>query len=316
MTEPARPTDPLFLQARAIKIAVVCCAVVLVGFALWALKRFLEPFILAIFLLLMIDGMARAIIKRAPRLSELAATAIAVVFIVALFGFTIWLTVGNAGDFAAHLPEYTFKLDLMLEDVSARLGLSTTPTSDQLIRQFNPGRYAGAIGKALRNGSEASVLTLIYLGFLLASRRGFEAKAREIFGTSTRRQEANRVFDRIRNGVESYIWVQTVVGAMIAAGSAIVMWAVGLSHIGFWALIIFLANYIPAIGGAIGVLFPAVFGLVELEGWWRAVVLVVAMEAIHFVVNHVVQPRMQGKSLNVDPLVVLLALAFWGALWG
>jgi predicted PurR-regulated permease PerM len=25
---------------------------------------------------------------------------------------------------------------------------------------------------------------------------------------------------------------------------------------------------------------------------------------------------MQGDSLNMDPLVVLLSLAFWGALWG
>jgi AI-2 transport protein TqsA len=29
-----------------------------------------------------------------------------------------------------------------------------------------------------------------------------------------------------------------------------------------------------------------------------------------------VQPRMQGRSLNLDPIVVLLALAFWGAVWG
>jgi AI-2 transport protein TqsA len=25
---------------------------------------------------------------------------------------------------------------------------------------------------------------------------------------------------------------------------------------------------------------------------------------------------MQGRSLNIDPVVVLLALAFWGAIWG
>lgn len=45
-------------------------------------------------------------------------------------------------------------------------------------------------------------------------------------------------------------------------------------------------------------------------------VLVAGLEAVHFVVSHVVQPRMQGRSLNLDPIVVLLALAFWGAVWG
>ena len=37
---------------------------------------------------------------------------------------------------------------------------------------------------------------------------------------------------------------------------------------------------------------------------------------MHFTVSHVVQPRMQGQSLNIDPIVVLLSLAFWGAIFG
>jgi len=27
-------------------------------------------------------------------------------------------------------------------------------------------------------------------------------------------------------------------------------------------------------------------------------------------------PRMQGRSLNIDPVMILLSLAFWGAVWG
>jgi AI-2 transport protein TqsA len=34
------------------------------------------------------------------------------------------------------------------------------------------------------------------------------------------------------------------------------------------------------------------------------------------VVGNVILPRMQGDSLNMDPTVVLLSLAVWGALWG
>jgi len=44
--------------------------------------------------------------------------------------------------------------------------------------------------------------------------------------------------------------------------------------------------------------------------------MVVALQTIGFVVGSIVYPRMQGKSLNIDPVVVLLALAFWGVLWG
>ena len=38
--------------------------------------------------------------------------------------------------------------------------------------------------------------------------------------------------------------------------------------------------------------------------------------AIAFVVGNIFLPRMQGNSLNMDPLIVMLSLAFWGAIWG
>jgi predicted PurR-regulated permease PerM len=46
------------------------------------------------------------------------------------------------------------------------------------------------------------------------------------------------------------------------------------------------------------------------------VVLLVVLNLIGVVVGNFIYPRMQGRSLNIDPVVVLLALAFWGAIWG
>ena len=304
------------LELTTLKVCLVVIATILVGFALWALRQILEPFVLALFLLIMIDGMARALKARVKAFPEWAALPASIFVILAVFGVAIWLTINNAGDFAAQMPTYTEKLNTLLASVADRLGLQVTPTVSGLIKQVNPGRFGGELATALSHFGEAAVFTLIYLGFLLASGRGLAAKAEALFPGRAQHAEAARVFDRVRHGVESYVWTQTVVGVLITVASAILMAAVGLSHIGFWCLIIFLSNYIPAIGAAIGVLFPALFGLVELDGLWRAVVLVVGLEAVHFVVSHVVQPRLQGQSLNVDPIVVLLALAFWGVVWG
>ena len=48
----------------------------------------------------------------------------------------------------------------------------------------------------------------------------------------------------------------------------------------------------------------------------QPLILFAGLQAIGLVVGNVVQPRMQGSSLNLDPVVIFLALAFWGALWG
>jgi len=311
------PKRPMLLgELATVKVAAIILATVAVGFTLYTLGRILEPFVMAVFLLIMVDGMARALRDRVPGFPHWAALPASITFIVAVFVFTIWVAADNGADFAGQSANYTVRINALLSDGAGRLGLKVTPTLSDLMHRLNPARFAGELAKGLSHFAEAAVFVLIYLGFLIASRQGFAAKTREMFQTEGEQSEAGRVFDRVRRGVESYIWVQTVVGVIITAASAALMAATGLSHIPFWCLIIFLANYIPAIGAAIGVLFPALFGLVEFDGIVRGVILIVGLEAIHFAVSHVVQPRMQGKSLNVDPIVVLLALAFWGMVWG
>jgi predicted PurR-regulated permease PerM len=61
---------------------------------------------------------------------------------------------------------------------------------------------------------------------------------------------------------------------------------------------------------------PPIFALVQFENPWWAVGLFAVLQSTQFIVGNVVQPRMQGRSLNMDPVVVLLALAFWGKIWG
>jgi AI-2 transport protein TqsA len=300
----------------AITVCLVIMTAIMVGGALWALRGLFEPFVLAVFLLLMIDGLARALRRYIPGMPQSAASATALLVILILFGLSIWAIADNARAFVHEASGYVERLDRLLGQASDKFGVGIPSSFDELIQDVNPKRYAGAIAEGVRGVLESAVFVLIYLGFLLASRRGFGAKLGEIFPDTEARAEAQRIFSRIRGGVESYVWVQTLVGLTIAAASTVVMVAMGLPHALFWAFIIFLASYIPIVGGAIGVLIPPLFGLVEFNNPALALVMLALLEAVHFVVGHVLQPRLQGKRLNLDPVTVLLALTFWIALWG
>ncbi len=97
-----------------------------------------------------------------------------------------------------------------------------------------------------------------YSGLHARLREGFRGKVERLF-PGRGHAGALEVAGRIQHGVQSYVWVQTVVGLIIAGASALVMWPMGISHLMFWAFLIFMANYIPAIGAAIGVLLPPAF---------------------------------------------------------
>jgi predicted PurR-regulated permease PerM len=301
---------------NGLEAAVMIMAALMTGFTLWAIREFLTPFALAVFLLLMIDGLARGLVKRVPSFPEKAALPAAIVFIVAVFGLSIWAIAVNAGHFVGQSAAYTQKLNQLLQQLSSHMGIEVPPTLDDVLDQVNPSNYIGAIAREFRRVGEGAILVLVYLGFLIASRQGFAAKADALFPSTSERGEAARVFEHIRAGIESYILVQTTVGALGAAASLVIMTALGLHHAFFWAFLIFLAGYIPVVGAAVGVLIPPIFGLVDFADPWHSLVLLILLEAQHFIVAQILAPRMQGKNLNLDPLVVLLSLAFWTLIWG
>ena len=314
MTQPAahHPISPSMTARNALVIlAVIAC-----GAAFKWLTGILTPLALAMFLMVMIDGLVRLIRRKAPALPAWAATSLALtVFVGGFFGMAVFVA-DNASSFVVQLIDYTPRLNGLLKRLSDMVGLNTPATIDQLFRQLDPTQYLGAAASGLQHFASDAVLVLIYLGFLIASRRGFAAKTKSLFPSPKERSDAVKVFLRIRDGVEGYLWIQTTTGLMIAAASWAIMAAIGLDQAFFWAFLIFVVSYVPIIGGAIAILLPPLFALVQFPTLWPAIVLLGALQAINFVVGNVILPRLQGDSLNIDPVVVLLALAFWGAIWG
>lgn len=91
---------------------------------------------------------------------------------------------------------------------------------------------------------------------------------------------------------------------------------IGVDFAIFWAFLIFLLNYIPTIGSLIATAFPAVLTLVQFETFTPFIIVLVAITGIQMVVGNFIEPKMMGNSLKISSLVVLLSLAFWGAIWG
>jgi predicted PurR-regulated permease PerM len=296
--------------------ALVILATIAGGVVLYLLANILTPLALAIFLALMIDGFARVLQARLPGVSARASTALAVVLSVLIFGGAAVFIVDNATAFGGQLVAYTPRLNGLIARVAGMVGVDVPPTVTQLVHQLNPTSYLGQVARGLQSFASTAAFVLVYLGFIIASRRGWERKTVNLFATRDQRQDAVDAFLRIRNGVEQYLWVQTITGLMIAAASWAAMAVIGLDNALFWAILIFIASYIPVVGGIVAVAAPPIFALVQFETLWQAIGLFVVLQVIGMFVGNVVQPRMQGRSLNMDPIVLLLALAFWSAIWG
>ena len=180
-----------------------------------------------------------------------------------------------------------------------------------------PAKYLGLVARALQDFASTALFVLVYLAFIIASRRGWERKASACSRDREERQEAVVAFLRIRDGVEQYLFVQTITGLMVGGLSWVAMAAVGPATTPLLGL--------PDLPGG---LHPG--GRRRVRRRRPAAVRPGAVRRllagdhpvrrrcrlIGVVIGNVVYPRMQGRSLNIDPVMVLLALAFWGAIWG
>lgn len=299
--------------------ALVAVAIVAVGGAVYWLRDILTPLAMAIFLLIMIDGVKRTVAARTPVPERWAGVA-ALLLVVLGFFVSIAIIANGAYSFFTDASGVSAsigpRIDQILQDVSDLMGVHTPPTATDLIAQLDVRGYLMAVAAQAQSVVTGAIFVLIYLGFLLASQHGFRRKIVSMFPDRTARGEALEVFQRVRGGVEGYLWVQTVTGAMICAAAWVLMRAVGLQNAEFWTFVIFVVGFIPVLGGAVAGLAPPLFALVQFESYWPALVLLIGLQAILFISGNFIQPRMQGDNQNIDPVVVLLALAFWGKVWG
>ncbi|MNJ23977.1 AI-2 transport protein TqsA [compost metagenome] len=306
-------------QSSGAANAVAVIAVVAAGAALYWLRDILTPLAMAVFLMIMIDGVKRSIERRTLIPSRFAGAA-ALILVVVGFLISIWIIIDGAAGFFTDATGVAGsmgpRIDQISRDVSALFGVKDPPTLQDMIAGVDLRGWLTAAAFQVQGIASGAFFVMVYLGFLLASQAGFRKKMVGLFPERDARQEALEVFERVRGGVEGYLWVQAVTGAMICAVAWMLMRAVGLQNAEFWTFVIFIVGFIPVLGGAIAGLAPPLFALVQFESYWPAVILLVGLQVLLFVVGNLVQPRMQGDNQNIDPIVVLLALAFWGKLWG
>lgn len=91
---------------------------------------------------------------------------------------------------------------------------------------------------------------------------------------------------------------------------------VGLDFAGFWALLIFVLNFIPNIGSLVATILPTLLALVQFDTLVPFMIIGIGVGTTQLIIGNFIEPPLMGRSLNISPLVVLLSLVLWGSMWG
>lgn len=123
-------------------------------------------------------------------------------------------------------------------------------------------------------------------------------------------------FKAIIEQIQRYIIAKITVNLMAGVVVFIALLLFNVDFAIIWGLFIFFLNFIPTIGSAIALILPAIMSLVQFGSLSYALIICGVIAAIQTLFFNIVEPMIIGKRLNLNPLIVLLAVLLWGFIWG
>ncbi len=311
------------------------------------MKDILQPLVIAAFLGQLILPAHRFLVRRRVP-SALSFFLIAAGVFFALYGMGS-LLYASVNQLSREAPAYGRKLDSLLTRTVNALPESMTETLREdlernrderlkkaegavseedrktyrladlpFIRQFGLSDLTVALQAALGTflGFVASAfVVLFYLVFLIAESTTLRRRV-ELAFEGERTGRILEAVSSIREAVTRYLVVKTVASALTAIPAMIVLALFGVDLVVLWGVVTFIMNFVPYVGSIIATALPVLLALLQFDSPLRAVAIGALLIGIQQAMGNVVEPRMAGEKLGVSPLMILLALAFWGWVWG
>jgi AI-2 transport protein TqsA len=284
--------------------SLMILATVALATALVYTRDVMVPFVLAIFITAVMAPVFdfQVVRWRIPRWIAVLTTLLLVLAMLALMGVVLIVAVQTMVQVAS---DYSAQVVKLIERLFAQLNAHDIPVDQAHISAELEAHLPGAIGQAagtVRGIVSHGVLIVFFVVFLLVGRN-----------PQHRRTD---IYAQIESTIRGYITTMTLLAAVTSLLVGLVLWAFGLHMAWLFGLLVFFLSYIPNIGPIIATLLPVPVAVTQFQDPWMIFAVVAVPGAIHMTIGNLIAPKLMGRGLELHPVTVLLALAFWGLLWG
>ncbi len=304
------------------KIVVVTLSVFLavLFFALLYLgKKVLLPFVIAVVIGYFIICTV-SLIQRFTFQGKIIPLPLAYLLTFIFFSMAATLLYAGFSDNIGALRErahfYQERLQHLSSALTHQLGLQELPDLSKYTANLDLGNLLSQVVLIAADLASNMGLILLYTVFVLIEHRFFPAKLRAFCQTEERRQNALALLNKITGQLQSYVWMKTAFSILTALCSYIVLILMGVDFPGFFAILIFVLNFIPAIGSIVATFFPCLIAFLQFDTLVPFAIVTVSLILIQFLFGSIVEPKVMGRSFQLSGLVIVLSLAVWGSIWG
>jgi predicted PurR-regulated permease PerM len=311
---PSHSRDGYGLPRGLIIILGLAAGVVVAG-GIHAIPNILGPVFMAVVLVVTVDPIRSGLIRKgAPKwLATLAVILGIYAIVIGLFAAAI---IGIA-QLAALLPQYADQLQSQLDGLKSWLASMGVSQADiqQAVSGIDKSSILSAAGALLSSikGIFSSVFFLIVLVIFM----GVDGSVfnERMISRRPGREPVLTALGTFALGTRKYFAVATIFGGIVAILDGVALVILGIPAAGLWALLAFVTNYVPNVGFLIGLVPPALLGLL-VGGPTLMITVIVVYCVLNFIIQSVLQPKFVGDAVGLTTTVSFLSLIVWAYLLG
>ena len=300
---------------RALIMGLGLAAGVVVAAGIHSVPDIIGPIFLALVLTITVDPLRGMMIRRgAPRWLATLVVVIGVFAIV--IGLVVAAIIGVA-QFVSLMPQYADQLQSELSGLKSWLaGMGVTQADvENLFKSIDKSSIVAA-GAALLSSVTSVFTSLLFIIVLLI----FLAVDGSVFRDRMEIRRPGRepvltALGTFAAGTRKYFGVATIFGGIVAILDGAALIILGVPAAGLWALLAFVTNYVPNIGFIIGLVPPALLGLL-VGGPSLAITVIVVYCVLNFIIQSVLQPKFVGDAVGLTTTMSFLSLIIWAYLLG
>lgn len=133
---------------------------------------------------------------------------------------------------------------------------------------------------------------------------------------SQNRVAAERMMDGITQVIHGFVVGNVIIGIMLSVASAALFAAFHLPYPMFLGPMSGFLSLVPYFGLLLALLPPFLASLAQFTTLTPVLAILGGVTVLHLTALNVLYPKIVGRRVHLNPVVVTLAIMFWGWLWG
>ncbi|WP_345414421.1 AI-2E family transporter [Actinomycetospora chlora] len=300
---------------RALMLLLGAAAIVVTIAGLQVGAWLIAPILLALVIVIAIAPL-QSWLRRLGWPGWLTVLTLVLVVFAAVVGLVV-LMIASVGQLVALVPQYSGRIQGITNSLTALLNkVGFDPAhAEQTASSADIGKIANAVAGLLSSISGALtslVFILALLLFLIAEAGGASRRLEAIGADRPHMVEAMLSF---AHGTRRYLVVTAIFGLIVAVLDSVALAIMGIPLVVLWGLLSFITNFIPNIGFIIGVIPPALVGLL-VGGWKLGLAVVIVYCVLNAIVQSLIQPHFTGDAVGLSTTITFVALLFWAWVLG